>query len=149
VVRVVVVDVLVVLVLVFLVAVVLVFLVAVDLFFVVVVRVVAVVGDVVVVVVVGVVAVVGDDVVVVVVVVVDGVVVVLVVVRGRWWQGTVETGGSEPMAPSVVLFTSVGIGKCQQLNSLTLSATTVTTRSGGGDTSHFTVGVLRLEVKKK
>jgi hypothetical protein len=53
------------------------------------------------------------------------------------------------MAPSVVLFTSVGIGIFQQLNSLTSSATTVTTRCGGSDTSHFTVGVLRLEVKKK
>jgi hypothetical protein len=133
VVLVVVIDVVVVVVviLVFLVFLVAVVFVPVDLFFVVVIRVVAVV------VVVRVVAVVVD---VVVVVVVDGVVVVLVVVRGRGWQGTVETGGSEPMAPSIVLFTSVGIGKCQQLNSLTSSATTVTTRCGGSDMSHFRVG---------
>jgi hypothetical protein len=104
-----------------------------DLFFVVVVHVVAVVVDV------------ADvaDVAVVVVVVVVVVFVVLVVVRGRWcWQGvmwekSVATGGSEPMAPLVVLVPSVGIGKCQ---SLTSSATTVTTRCGGGDTSHFRIG---------
>jgi hypothetical protein len=44
------------------------------------------------------------------------------------------------MAPSVVLFTSVGIGKCHQLNSLTSWATTVTTRCVGSDTSHVRVG---------
>ena len=44
------------------------------------------------------------------------------------------------MAPSVVLVTSVKIGKSQ---TLTTSATTVTTRCGGSDTSHFRVGGLK------